>query len=377
MTKKKEFFSIFVLIVLFFITVNWTIVSGLLAETMKAVSPVIIGLGLAYITNIVMEFYERHYFPGSAKPIVKKSRRAVCLILALLSLIAVIALVIALVVPKFVECVKILITKIPSVVNDLLYNEKLIKLLPESIYDKMLETVLNFNIADYYPKLREFLKNGIGNGSGIMGGLSSTFSKIATAVIGIVFSIYMLATKDMLKRHTHLLARKYIPFNVRKTVYGFIRVLDGSFHSYIVAQCTEAVILGSLCAVGMLILRLPYALMVGAFIAFTALIPIVGGWIGAVVGMVMVFSQDAKNALIFLVFFIVLQQIENKLIYPKVVGTSVGLPGVYVFTAVTVGGTLFGVLGMLMAVPLTAAIYSVLKKDVHSSGHTILPIKAK
>ena len=143
-----------------------------------------------------------------------------------------------------------------------------------------------------------------------------------------------------------------------------IHILDDCFHRYIVGQCTEAVILGALGSAGMVILRLPYALMVGALVAFTALIPVAGAYIGAAVGAIMILTVDPVKALIFLVFLVILQQLEGNLIYPKVVGSSMGLPGIWVLAAVTVGGGLAGILGMLLGVPLAAVVYRIIRDDV-------------
>ena len=148
-------------------------------------------------------------------------------------------------------------------------------------------------------------------------------------------------------------------------VSHFFKTLNDCFHSYIVGQCTEAVILGLLCTFGMLIFRLPYATMIGALIAFTALIPIAGAYIGAFVGAFMIIMVSPFKALIFLIFIVILQQIEGNLIYPKVVGSSIGLPGIWVLAAVTVGGGIMGIMGMLLGVPLAACVYRLLREDVN------------
>ena len=144
-------------------------------------------------------------------------------------------------------------------------------------------------------------------------------------------------------------------------------VLNQSFHSFIVGQCTEAVVLGLLCMGGMLVLRLPYAAMIGCLVGFTALIPIAGAYIGAIVGAFMIFTVAPVKAIIFIVFLVILQQLEGNLIYPRVVGSSIGLPGVWVLAAVTVGGGVIGVGGMLLGVPLGAAVYQLLKNDMNVS----------
>ena len=144
-------------------------------------------------------------------------------------------------------------------------------------------------------------------------------------------------------------------------------IANDCFHKFIVGQCTEAVILGSLCMVGMLVLRLPYAPMIGALVAFTALIPIVGAFIGAGVGAFLILMVSPSKAVIFLVFIIVLQQIEGNLIYPRVVGSSMGLPGIWVLAAVTVGGGVMGIPGMMIGVPLMAVIYKLVKENINEA----------
>ena len=158
---------------------------------------------------------------------------------------------------------------------------------------------------------------------------------------------------------------RYIPEKRLVKVNHVLEITNDSFHRFIVGQCTEAVILGALCMVGMLILRLPYAAMMGAVIAFTALIPVVGAFIGGAVGVFLIMMESPVKAIIFLVFLVILQQIEGNLIYPRVVGSSMGLPGMWVLAAITVGGGVFGISGMLVSVPLAAAAYRLLKENVN------------
>ena len=142
------------------------------------------------------------------------------------------------------------------------------------------------------------------------------------------------------------------------------RTVDNSFHSFIVGQCLDAVILGALCIIGMTVFRFPYAMMIGCLVGFTALIPIAGAYIGAAVGAFMIFTVNPLQALLFVVFLVVLQQLEGNLIYPKIVGASIGLPGIYVLAAITVGGGVMGIPGMLLGVPVTAALYQMLKANM-------------
>lgn len=200
---------------------------------------------------------------------------------------------------------------------------------------------------------------------GVAAGIvSSVFSTTVTVVVGFIFALYLLAGKEKIGGQMTLLFRKYLPAKLVDKIFYVLHVFDGCFHSFIVGQCTEAVVLGVLCMAGMFLLRLPYAAMIGCLIGFTALIPVAGAYIGAVVGAVMIVTVSPVKAIIFIVFLVVLQQLEGNLIYPKVVGSSIGLPGIWVLAAVTVGGGVMGIGGMLLGVPTAAALYRLLQNDV-------------
>ena len=193
---------------------------------------------------------------------------------------------------------------------------------------------------------------------------SATVSTAFTAVVSIIFSIYLLLGKEKLGRQISLVMKTYLkPAWYSHLVY-FLETLHSCFRRFVVGQCTEAVILGLLCMGGMMLLRFPYASMVGALIGFTALIPVAGAYIGAGVGAFMIFTVSPFQSLLFLIFIAILQQLEGNLIYPKVVGSSIGLPGIWVLAAVTIGGGVLGIGGMLLAVPLAAALYQMLRVDV-------------
>lgn len=323
--------------------------------------PLIIGCVAAYLINILMSFYEKHYFRKKTGRFVEKSRRPVCLLAAIITLIAIVALVIVLVVPELVSCVELLLNETPGAIERafdwIRGNEWLAKELEN----------LEINI-DWRNRISEIINtvtSGLGNVVGFVAGtLSSVFSTASTIIIGILFAVYILSSKERLGRQMDRLLKAYTPAKWYHKVEHVFGVLDDCFHRFIVGQCIEALILGGLCAVGMLIFQLPYATMVGAFIAFTALIPIAGAYIGAGVGAFMILTVSPVKALIFLVYILLLQQFEGNVIYPRVVGSSIGLPGIWVLAAITIGGGLMGVVGMLVAVPLAAAIYRLLKEDV-------------
>ena len=207
--------------------------------------------------------------------------------------------------------------------------------------------------------------------------VSSVFSALVTALLALIFAIYLLAGKERLNNQCNRMLDHYLSDRWHSRVMYVVKTLDDCFHRYIVGQCTEAVILGVLCAVGMLLLRLPYAAMIGALIAFTALIPVAGAWIGAGVGAFLILMESPMQALVFLVYILILQQLENNLIYPKVVGSSMGLPGIWVLAAVTVGGGMMGVVGMLLGVPITAAVYRILREDIHKHDSPTEPVVEK
>ena len=355
----KAGISIFILYLCIY---YWGSFSGLLSVALSAAMPLIIGCVIAYLINILMTFYEKHYFAGGKGSRTNRGRRPICLLLAYLTMLAIIALIIGLVVPQLVSCVKLIISELPDVLKSLSAWLKTLSFVPENFVSVLTSVDWESRIDN----IIKVLTSGVG---GVMDTVvktvSSVFSGIITAFISIIFSVYLLASRDKLKNQINRLMDHYLKDSINCRIRYFLSVLNDCFHRYIVGQCTEAVILGVLCTVGMLILRLPYATMIGALVAFTALIPVAGAYIGAFVGAFMILSVSPIKALIFLVFLVILQQLEGNLIYPRVVGSSIGLPGIWVLAAVTLGGGIMGIGGMLIGVPLTAALYRIIKDDIN------------
>ena len=339
----------------------WQSAAQLAGTLLSAAVPLIIGLVVAYLVNIVMSAYERKWFVNSKSPVAAKLRRPLCMTLAFLTLIAIIGLVVGLVIPQLADCIRLIISALPG------FMDKVISLAEDMhlFSPEVLRTLDNIDWNAQISKLVSFVTTGMGNVvSVVVGAVSSLFSFLVTSLLSLIFSIYLLAEKETLSSQMDRLARRYLSDRIYRNVCYVIHILDDCFHRYIVGQCLEAVILGSLCVLGMAILRIPYALMVGALVAFTALIPVAGAYIGAGVGAFMILTVDPVKALIFLVFLVILQQLEGNLIYPRVVGSSMGLPGIWVLAAVTVGGGLMGITGMLLGVPLAAALYRIIQADV-------------
>lgn len=353
----------------------WETLTGLLALAVSAAKPLIIGAVIAYVVNILMSFYEKYYFTGKRfkkngkeRSFISKSRRVVCMLLAYLSVVGIVFMIFSLVVPQLLECGKILVQEIPVVLNrvtlSLQNNKELMAMLNEAGISLQKNSLTDWQ--GMVQNAGKWLVSGLG---GVMGSLvsvvSGLFSTVTTLVIAFIFSLYLLAGKETLCRQVKKICGTYLKKGVCDRLGYIYETINGSFHRFIVGQCTEAVVLGALCMVGMWIFRFPYASMIGVFIGFTALIPVAGAYIGAAVGAFMILTVSPVQALLFLLFIVVLQQLEGNIIYPKVVGSSIGLPGIWVLAAVTIGGSVLGIGGMLLGVPIAAACYQMLRDDVN------------
>ncbi len=345
----------------------WTPVAGFLGVALSAFVPLLLGLALAYPLNILMSFYERHFFRNSQKKAVLKTRTGLCLVFAILTLLGIIALVLWLIIPQLVDCVRLLLAQIPVALERA--AEWLVQTgIADELVTRITEWAEGF---DWQSRLEGIITAVLGGATdvvGVVAGVVTTaVSGIATAFITIIFAVYVLLGRKKLAGQLNRLMRRYLGEGLRGKIHYVLGVFNDCFHRFIVGQCTEAVILGTLCMLGMMLLGLPYAPMIGALTAFCALIPIVGAFLAAGVGAFLILMQSPMQALIFLIFIIVLQQLEGNLIYPHVVGSSIQLPGIWVLAAVTVGGSVMGIFGMLLGVPLAAACYRLLRNDVNKA----------
>ena len=342
----------------------WPAFTDLFHSLLQAAAPLLLGCILAYAINILMTFYEAHYFPRSSHSALIKSRRPVCMLAAFLTLAILLIFIAKLVIPELVSCIKLLAGQVPAAIDDLLAWLENKNIVPEDILSS-LQTV------DWKARAQQIISILISGISSVMSAAVSAafsvFSGAVTALLALIFSIYLLMGKEKLGNQIHQLMLRYVKPSIYAKIRYVLSVLNDSFYKYLVGQCTEAVILGALCTVGMLALNLPYATMTGAVIAFTALIPVAGAYIGAGVGAFMILTVSPVKAIIFLIFIVILQQLEGNLIYPRVVGSSLGLPAIWVLTAVTLGGGLMGIPGMLLCVPLASALYRLIKEDVKHS----------
>lgn len=360
---KKYLITIGIGVFLLYLCIHyWPNIAELGNLFLSAAMPLLVGGIIAYIVNLPMAWFERHYFPKSQKKFILKTRRPVSMLLAMISILAIIASIIWIVLPQLIDCVALIIDLVPDAIKTLLATVESWGLLPEDIY----ATLNSIDWESRMDQLIDVVTSGVGNVMDVvLKTVTSVFSGIISAFLAIIFALYLLLSKDKLGRQCNRVIQRYLkPVWQERIAYG-LSVFNDCFHKYIVGQCTEALVLGVLCMLGMWIFQFPYASMIGALVAFTALIPIAGAWIGAFVGAFMILTVSPIKALLFLVYIVVLQQLEGNLIYPRVVGSSMGLPGIWVLAAVTVGGGVLGIPGMLLGVPLTAALYRILRDDLN------------
>ena len=344
----------------------WSRVAGFAGAVWGAAGALIIGCVMAYVLNILMSFYEKHYFTKIQNPSMKKSRRAICLLGAILTLVAVIALVIGLVLPEVANCVRLLAAEVPLAVDAFMEWLESTGVLTAVMTEDAAASLLTIDWQEKITEMISVLAAGVGGMAQMaVDAVSATVSVLAKILIGLIFAIYLLVGKEKLGGQMNRLMDHYLKPSWNEKIRYVIGVFDHAFHKFIVGQCIEAVVLGVLCILGMSLLRLPYAMMIGTLIGFTALIPVAGAYIGAGIGAFMILTVSPIQALIFLVFVVILQQLEGNLIYPKVVGSSIGLPGIWVLAAVTIGGGIMGIPGMLIGVPATAAVYQLIKNDLN------------
>lgn len=322
--------------------------------------PLILGFVIAYVVNILMRLLERYYFPTAKHPWIIKTRRPICLFLSYVLILLILVAVITLVLPKVVDTVRALSAVLPA------YWEQISQWVGEhkeqwSFVNEWVDgaTLSWDSIAD---SIRSSAPQSI---SSILTSSLNLITELTSGlfdlVVGLAFSVYLLSGKERLLAQVKKLQKAFMKPEQAVRLNTVLAAANESFTSFITGQCTEAVILGVLCILGMLIFGFPYATSIGIFIGVTSLIPILGAYLGAAVGVLLIFQVDPTQALLFIVFIIVLQQLEGNLFYPKVMGTSLGLPGIWVFAAVIIGGGLGGIVGMLFGVPVAATIYKLVR----------------
>ena len=362
--KKTIIELIIFTVVIIFAFINIEALWSFITYIIKIFMPFIIGVMIAFVLNVLLNVVENKLFKKLSEKngkVWKKIKRPTSLITTFIIIIALIAFILGLLIPQLQNTVTIFTENFDS------YKKESIEILDKIGIDNKDIKALNKNIE----KIKEEVTDYVGNNKQeivqtTFGVASSVVGTITSLVLGIVFAIYILLKKEDLARQSRKVLKAYLPEKKEKRIREIANLSNKTFGNFISGQCLEALIIGVLCFIGMFILQIPYASTISVVVGFTALIPVFGAFIGTVIGAFLILMVDPTKAIIFIIFILILQQLEGNLIYPKVVGKSVGLPGIWVMVAVTVGASIAGVLGMLLSVPICSVLYSILKTDVNN-----------
>ena len=343
-----------VCILLYLCLQNIAAISAALSRFLDLIMPLILGSAIAVILNVPMRFLEAHLWTKSDHPLLQRLRRPTAFLLSVLFIIGAFLGVILLVIPELVDAFSViaqgiaeLVEKLSSADQEKLMAHPLSRALMDIDWDGMLASAQEWLKAEG----GQIVDTAFGTLASLIGGIFDFF-------IAFVFSVYILFGKEKLTRQASRLIRVWIPGKGGEWLIHAASITNVTFRKFISGQSLEALILGSLCMIGMLILQLPYAPMVGV----TALIPVVGAFIGTIIGAFMILTVSPIQAVVFVIYLLILQQIEGNLIYPRVMGSRVNMPGMWIMAAVTVGGGIGGPIGMLLSVPIASAAYTLLRE---------------
>lgn len=344
---------------------NFQIILDIFNSILAVIMPFLLGIMIAFILNVLMIRIEKILSRFILDKKYTSFKRVISIIVSLLIVIGVIGIIITLIIPELTNAIKVIVKSFPET-----FEQLQVWINQNGNSFPQLETWINsVDLNSIASELSGLFKIGL---TGMLGStvdvISMFFTSILNLVVGIVFALYILMSKETLKRQSHKLIDAYIPKRISVKLLEVGTLARTTFSNFVIGQTVEAFILGTLCAVGMAVLNLPYAPMVGSLVGITAFVPIVGAFIGGGIGAFMILTVDPMQALIFIIFLVVLQQLEGDLIYPRVVGSSVGLPSIWVLFAVTVGGGLWGITGMLFSVPVLSVFYALIKGHVNKSG---------
>lgn len=330
---------------------------------LHAFEPLFIGFAIAFVLNRPCNFFARLY----AQRLSERGRRAarpLAVATSYVLLIAFLAVLVALVVPELIKSLERFVSNLST------YGSNFQQLFDWVVEKFQLESLEDLNFTGAFDDLNSLLSRALDLLTDTMPHLISAtgvvVSAVVTGVLAIVFSVYMLSGAPRLLAQCRRIVVTYLPKKMVGPFLSVVRLTADTFTRYVTGQVTEACILGCLCFVGMCVFRFDYAPLISVIIGVSALIPVAGAYIGAILAVVLLVMIDPMQAVWFLIFLVILQQLEGNLIYPKVVGTSLGLPGIWVLAAVTVGSSLLGFVGLVISVPITAVLYTLLKQDLRA-----------
>lgn len=363
LTMKKIILLITYAVVLVAVIVKIDAVGDWLSGVVRAFEPLYVGFAIAFVLNRPCNFFARLYDRG-LKNRWNKLARPLAVVTSYVLLFAIVSALLALVIPELIESIEAFIGNLSTYTANIqsLYNRVVDFLDLENLAGLNLSASLNSAIGSLLSGVLDTLTNTLPH---LINATGAVVSAVVTAVLALVFSVYMLVGAPKLINQCRRLAVNYLPKKMVEPTLSVARLTADTFTRYVSGQITEAGILGVLCFLGMCIFGFDYAPLISVIIAVCALVPIAGAYIGAVVSALLLLMIEPMQAFWFLVFLIILQQLEGNLIYPRVVGTSIGLPGIWVLAAVTVGSALMGFGGLIICVPLTAVLYTLLKRNLH------------
>lgn len=362
---KKTMRNLFVCVVggilLYWLIMDTQRVSLLISNIWGLISPFVAGTAIAFIFNVPMRAVEKEFSFVRNESL----RRTISILVTLLLFALVVAFVVFLLVPQITQTAESIMARLPDFVKR--EAENILAFLEDNpqLRDWVLEytELESIDWASLIQKIVTFVGERITKVfNGAFSAIGSVTSGIVNAFVSIVFAFYSLSRKEILARQARRLVYSLFSENTADQIVRIMRLTNTTFSNFISGQCLEAVILGALFAVSMAILKLPYIALVSVIISVTALVPLVGAFIGCALGCLFILVESPMQALTFLILFLVLQQIEGNMIYPRVVGTSIGLPGMWVLVALSIGSELMGVVGMLVMIPLTSVVYTLLRE---------------
>ncbi len=358
-TMLKILFLVFVSILLLVSLPRIGAIISWIGVFLSVLTPFIIGLCMAFIINIPLRLIEKKAFRKLNRKGNKtwlRIRRPICLTLSILFFVLVIVLLLIIIIPALKNAIELFAEKLPAYMAAL---ETKLSAVISDVTGKSGDDVFKINWDTISKAILDFVhKNDSSTVSITVDIISGAVTGVFNVILGFVFSIYILASKEKLGRQFRSLLYSIVKKEKVDRFLSLMAMANSTFNKFVVGQCTEAIIIGVLCCIGMLIFGMPYAPVVSCIIAITALIPVFGAFIGTALGAFIIFLESDIKALWFIIFIIVLQQIETNLIYPRVMGKSVGLPGIWVLFAVMIGGGLFGAVGMLVSVPICSVVYT-------------------
>ncbi|WP_416454736.1 AI-2E family transporter [Streptococcus thermophilus] len=359
-TKNQFIWLVVLFFSCFLIYTYWETVVSICNKIFVASQPFLFGAGIAFVVNILMSFYEKILIKFIPFGFITKIKRPVSLLLAFATIGLIFTWVVFTVLPDLIDSINTLISQDRSAINNLINWLLKNKSLQKIIQDLGGVTQVRELINSYSAQLLQQIMNGLTN---FLNSLTSLPSTLINLFISIVFSCYVLAGKEKLGSQVNRLVDVYLG-RYGKTFHYVVAILNNRFHNFFVYQSIEACILGTLCYIGMRIFNFPYAATISILIGFSAMIPVLGAYIGVTIGTILIMTHSATLALLFVAYVVILQQFEGNLIYPYVVGGSTGLPVIWVILAITIGSALGGILGMLVSVPIAATLYQIVKDNV-------------